>query len=228
MANFKQHLEYGIATSSISSGVAYAQFGLDPVQSCAAFIIGIIASIAPDFDHPTSTPGDFLFNCLSIILPLAIIDRFLKTNTLPLEMWVSFMAIGYLFVKYVLRTIFDKITVHRGMFHSIPAIILCGECIFLLFAHIEIEKRFVIAIIGMLGYLTHLVADEIYSVDWQGRSLRLKKSSGSALDLGSLRDYSTWVTYFLVIILGLLVFEDSTAIPIFEEMKNYFSVYMKS
>ncbi|BBM85651.1 metal-dependent hydrolase [Candidatus Uabimicrobium amorphum] len=227
MANFKQHLQYGVATSSVASVVAYAQLGLDPVQSGAACVIGIIASIAPDFDHPISTPGDFLFNCLAIILPLAIIDRYLNTKALPLEMWILFMAVGYLFVKHVLKTIFHKITVHRGMFHSIPAIILCGELIFLLFAHLEVQTRFVIAGIGMLGYLTHLAADEIYSVDWQGNALRLKKSSGSALDLGNFREYSTWVTYALVIGFGVLVFEDSTAIPVMEHIKDYFSAYTK-
>lgn len=227
MANFKQHLQFGIATSSVASVVAYTHLGLDPVQSGAACIIGIISSIAPDFDHPTSTPGDFLFNCLAIILPLAIINRYLNTKVLPLELWILFMAIGYLFVKHVLKTIFDRITVHRGMFHSIPAIILCGELIFLLFAHIELQKRFVIAGIGMLGYLTHLIADEIYSVDWQGNTLRLKRSSGSAVDFGNFREYSTWVTYVFVIAFGLLVVEDSTAIPVMENIKDYFSAYIK-
>ena len=32
-----------------------------------------------------------------------------------------------------------------------------------------------------LGFLSHLVLDEVYSVQWDGTRIKLKKSSGSAL-----------------------------------------------
>jgi hypothetical protein len=37
----------------------------------------------------------------------------------------------------------------------------------------------------MLGFLSHLVLDEVYSVDWRGVKPKLKASAGSAFKFGS-------------------------------------------
>jgi len=201
MANYKQHLQFGIISSTIGSLVGYFAFQLTPIESGAALTIGVLASLAPDFDHPISTPGDLLCTWLGIIVPVGICLKFSDTQKLQLEHWITGLAIGYFFIKNFTSFLLDKLTVHRGMFHSLPAIFICGECIFLFFGHLSIQPRLTITIIAMSGYLTHLLADEIYSVDWNGKEISLKKSAGTALDLGSITKFPTWVCYFL---LGLL------------------------
>lgn len=227
MANFKQHFQYGITSSLIAATIGHTQFDLSLERSATAFIIGVIASIAPDFDHPTSTPGDFLFNCLAIILPIMVIDQYFNTDIFQLEHWILLMTIGYLSIKCLLRAAFDKITVHRGIFHSIPAIILCGQCIFLLFFHFPLKDRIVITVIAMIGYFTHLIADEIYAVDWRGKKIRLKKSLGSALDLGNFDEHATWFAYILMVILGIFIFQEVTNTPVLENFKTYIFYYLK-
>ena len=53
----------------------------------------------------------------------------------------------------------------------------------------------------MIGFLSHLILDEIYSVDFMGARLRLNKYAGSALKLVSKSWPATVTTYLL---LGLL------------------------
>ncbi len=203
MANFPQHLYYGLSTSAITSALGYFQFGLSRVETGGAFIIGVLASLAPDLDHPASVPGSFLYSWLGVIIPLAIAPHLPYDGQFRLEHWIVLLASGYILIRHLAALLFAQLTVHRGMFHSIPAALICGEIVFLLFAHLPNYPRIVISAIALVGYLTHLVADELYSVDWKGDSLSLKRSSGTALDLGSIKQLSTWVTYLILTLLSL-------------------------
>jgi hypothetical protein len=55
----------------------------------------------------------------------------------------------------------------------------------------------------MLGFLSHLILDEIYSVDWRGVVPKLKSSAGSAFKFGSSSLIATATCYLL---LGGLVY----------------------
>lgn len=76
----------------------------------------------------------------------------------------------------IILPIFKEITVHRGLFHTIPAMIAAGAGLYLI---LEGEYRLWAAMGLTLGGLTHLTLDEIFAVDWSGK--RLKKSFGTAL-----------------------------------------------
>ncbi|MFO0999054.1 MAG: metal-dependent hydrolase [Planctomycetaceae bacterium] len=53
-------------------------------------------------------------------------------------------------------------TVHRGMFHSIPALIIASEVTFLAYHSSDMKVRILMAIGTGLGFLSHLVLDEMY------------------------------------------------------------------
>src|SRR5262249_18761734 len=76
-------------------------------------------------------------------------------------------------------------TVHRGMFHSIPALLIAGLAAYLLYPARDGRLRLFLAGGVMLGFLSHLVLDEAYSVDFTGARLRLNRYAGSALKLAS-------------------------------------------
>lgn len=202
MANFPQHLGYGLTVSAIAAGAGYFQFGLTPAQTGAAFLLGAMSSLAPDLDHPEGVPGQILAEILTALAPIAFI-LYLPLeykNRLALEHWIIFFVITLLTVKHLYFFLITRLTVHRGIFHSIPAAIVCGEIVFLLFPHLPFSNRWVMAAISTVGYLTHLILDEIYSVQWD--KLEVKKSLGTALDIGNFRNLSTWLIYILVVTLG--------------------------
>ena len=60
----------------------------------------------------------------------------------------------------------------------------------------------------MIGFLSHLVLDEIYAVDFNGVRLRLNQFAGSALKLASPSWVATSVCYGLLVGLGFLAYLD--------------------
>lgn len=205
MANFQQHLAYGLGVSALCSGIGYSEFNLSAHQAGAAFVLGSLASLAPDLDHPEGVPGKILADILIALVPIGFL-LYLPLQykeRLALEHWILLFFISYLIVKPFYFYIMPKLTTHRGIFHSLPAAIICGELVFLLFFHLGWSHRLIIGAIGMIGYLTHLTLDEVYSIEWN--KMAAKSSLGSAMDLGSLRKFSTWLAYALLLGLGWVI-----------------------
>ncbi len=77
--------------------------------------------------------------------------------------------------------IFKSLTVHRGIFHSVPAVGIYAAGFFLAAFRYSFEGRLLIAASALAAALSHLLLDELYSVDLMGA--RVKKSFGTALSL---------------------------------------------
>jgi hypothetical protein len=86
----------------------------------------------------------------------------------------------YLFVRFGVTNIIRKYTVHRGMFHSIPACLTFAGLAFLLAGGTSVEVRYFKSGGVLIGFMSHLLLDEIYSVEWKGGRYRFKKSFGTA------------------------------------------------
>jgi hypothetical protein len=107
----------------------------------------------------------------------------------------------YLGIRHGLSSLLAKFTVHRGMYHSLPAMLIAGLAIYLAYGSPDRTLRGLLAVGVMLGFLSHLVLDELYSVDFNGLRVQLKSSAGSAVKLFST---SFAATMFCYVILGLL------------------------
>jgi hypothetical protein len=92
-----------------------------------------------------------------------------------------FAILAYAFVKYGGAFLLGKLTVHRGMFHSIPALLIASELTFLGYHSEEMRVRVLMAVGVGIGFLSHLVLDEMYSVQWDGMKVRLASSAGTAM-----------------------------------------------
>ena len=79
-----------------------------------------------------------------------------------------------------LGTMIRKFTVHRGMFDSIPAMLVFGGITFLVTGGSPMRDRYLMAGGVMGGFLSHLILDEIYAVEFKGGRWRTKKSFGTA------------------------------------------------
>lgn len=206
MANFQQHFWYGVITTTLCSLAGYLQFGLTRVQALCAAFLGTLASLAPDLDHPEGVPGKVMADALSALAPIGFV-LYLPLeyrNRFALEHWIVLFFTVHLSVKYFYFYLIARLTDHRGMFHSIPSAILCGELVCLMFCHLPWLNRLTIAVICSAGYLTHLVLDEIYSVEWA--KMETKRSLGTALDLGDFREFSTWLVYLLMLLLAMVLY----------------------
>jgi hypothetical protein len=182
MANFKAHFTVAAVASGIVSSGFLALNYLDSTQAIVAFVLGTIGGLLPDIDSDNSTPLNMAFMFVSIMG--AFFVMFSKANSYSvIEMVLLWLAV-YLFIRIIVFEFFKKLTVHRGMFHSIPAGILAGLLTTNMFYYFFTVSPFVSWIAGFfvfLGYMVHLLLDEFVSVNLMGA--KMKKSFGTAMKL---------------------------------------------
>src|SRR5439155_1904644 len=111
----------------------------------------------------------------------------------------------YILIRYGARALFGRLTVHRGMFHSIPAMLIAGLLVLLLHHSPSALTRLYLAGGIMLGFFSHLLLDELFDVDFFGARVHMKKHAGSPLKLYSSSWSATLLTYGLLVWLVYLV-----------------------
>lgn len=187
MANFKTH----VTTSTVLGGgyaALGAYYGL-PIE--AALVAGGLCGIGgmlPDIDSDSGVPIRETMGFAAAVTPMLLVDRFQHLG-LNYEQMVLAGIAGYLLVRFGAARLLKRYTVHRGMFHSIPALLIFTGVAFFICGSVNLHLRYFKAGGVFLGVLSHLLLDEIYAVEWQGGRWRFKKSFGTALKLWG---KSTW------------------------------------
>ncbi|MGD9724051.1 MAG: metal-dependent hydrolase [Pirellulales bacterium] len=207
MAGFKTHI-----TVSTTLGVAYGTtaalaYGA-PLPACA--LAGGLCSVSgmlPDLDSGPGVPLRESTAFAAAVVPMLLVDRFERLH-MPPETIVLVGGILYLLIRFGAGRLLTQFTVHRGMFHSIPAMAIVGEFAYLICAHENPWMRLFNATAVMLGFASHLVLDEIWSIDL--RHFRLKSSFGTAVKLWGDCWWANLATYANAIVLALLIAEDPT------------------
>lgn len=199
MADFKNHLIGAAAVSGVAAtGLMLA--GAVPQDAVLGyFALGIVGGLLPDIDSDTSIPLRIAFNTLAVIAGFLLIFSLGKRYSL-LELTVLWLGC-FLGIRYGIFTLFTRLTVHRGLIHSIPAGVLSG-LITAVLAYRLFDASALQAWLGgsfvLLGFLVHLLLDELYSVNLMG--LQVKRSFGSAFNLGSLYNpYGTLALYLGIV-----------------------------
>ena len=181
MAGFKTHIAFSSLLGVGYGSAAYLLYGV-PAPTCilAGGLCGV-SGMLPDIDSGPGVPLRESMAFAAAVVPMMMIDRFEQFG-LSREMIVLLGAGIYLLIRFGLAGALRRCTVHRGMFHSLPAAAIFGEISFLLAAG-DLEMRIYKAGAVVLGYVSHLVLDELYSIEWHRGRLRLKKTFGSAMKL---------------------------------------------
>jgi hypothetical protein len=204
MANFQTHLNLGIIVSASAALGLHTAALIDGSQTLSFFVLGVVGSLLPDIDSKTSKPVTVLFNLIGAGLAFAMTIPFLN-HLPPLQLSLIWAGV-YLIVRHGFFEIFTRITVHRGIWHSVlaaSAISLTITDVAYWFWHESAAAAWLAGAITGTGYLTHLILDELYSVDLLNR--RIKRSFGTALKPFSYTDH--WSNLFMFMsISGLLWF----------------------
>ncbi len=152
----------------------------DAVQAVIAAVLTWIAGMLPDLDSESGRPIRELSGVVAAFAPLLLLQHAQAVGVRG-DRAMLFAIVAYAAVKYGGSFLLGKLTVHRGMFHSIPALLIASEFTFLAYHSDELRVRVLMAVGVGIGFLSHLVLDEMYSVQWDGMKVRLAKSSGSAM-----------------------------------------------
>ena len=181
MAGFKAHIT-GSTLMGIGYGVAGYAYGI-PWPICAVSGLGCsFAGMLPDLDSDSGVPVREMLSILAAVVPALMLPRFQQLG-LQHEQLLLAVVVLYFAIRVGLGALFKHYTAHRGMWHSLPAAAAAGLVTFELVCGSTLEIRLYKALAVVLGFVTHLVMDELWSVDLNGGIPRLKKSAGTALKL---------------------------------------------
>ena len=205
MAGFKAHLAGGIASGAGISLIGFYLRGLSLTQSGAIFVVGSVGGLLPDLDSDTGKPLSFLFHLVSVLIPSMLLIEAIQIGGESLEFLICYFAILYLFINYLVCAMIKKITVHRGMMHSIPFTFICGGVGYLLFLPSGKQVAIMAGLAVFLGCFVHLLLDELSSIKLKFGFIPIpKKSSGSAFKLKSGSLAATLFTYLILVAVGIL------------------------
>jgi membrane-bound metal-dependent hydrolase YbcI (DUF457 family) len=202
MASYRGHLMFSSLLGGVYGSAAIIYWDADWGKALLGAGLTTIGGLLPDLDSDSGVPVRELFGAAACIVPFFLFRRFQRLG-LPEEQTLVLLGGLYLFIRYILSAIFKRWTVHRGMFHSLPAMLIAGLVVFLGYTSPDRNLRVYLAGGVMLGFFSHLILDEIYSVDFMGMTLRLNKYAGSAVKLFSPSWPATLTCYT---ILGVLLY----------------------
>ncbi|MCY2968848.1 MAG: metal-dependent hydrolase [Planctomycetota bacterium] len=182
MADYRTH----ITTSGIlGTGYGLAATlgaGFTPVQGMLAAVLTGVAGMLPDLDSDSGRPVREVFGLLAAVAPLLMHNRLVAWGG-GTEPAILLSVLLYIAIRYGLSTLLQLLSVHRGMYHSIPALFIAAEATYLAYLTDAPSVRGLMALGVGLGFASHLILDEIYSVRWNGATIQLKPSAGSAVKL---------------------------------------------
>ncbi|NEX22677.1 metal-dependent hydrolase [Thiorhodococcus mannitoliphagus] len=202
MANFQTHLNGGIVASAATTLSLHMAGLIQSGQTVPIFAMGVIGSLLPDIDSDTSKPVNALFSVLGAGLAFAMTLP-LTGRFLPLELAGIWVGV-YLCVRYGFFEIFARFTVHRGVWHSwlgIAASALAATNLVYWSWGQSPDLAWVAGFVVGIGYLTHLLLDELFSVDLF--NAKVKRSFGTALKPFSLN--SPMSSLGMLVVVGVLV-----------------------
>ncbi|MDO4557499.1 MAG: metal-dependent hydrolase [Planctomycetia bacterium] len=184
MAGFQGHITTS-TTLGIGLGFVGHWSGVIPDTSCLlAAGLCSFSGMLPDLDSVKSRQHREIIGFLGAVVAAFTIQRLSAHMTM--ESATAIACLVYLAIRFGVSWFIRVSTYHRGMFHSIPAAILAGELAFLLMTggHSDTSAGNTVTLFKtsavVLGYLSHLVLDELCSVASHGK-IQVKSSLGTAL-----------------------------------------------
>jgi hypothetical protein len=205
LASYCGHLTFSTGLGLAYGGLAAWKLGVPVPVAGVGALVTALGGLLPDLDSDSGVPVRELFGLAGAAVPLLLL-RSLANSGLSAEETLLAAAGLYAGIRYGLANVFKHLTVHRGMFHSLPAMVIAGLAVFLAYRHPVFELRAYLAVGVMVGFLSHLVLDELCSVDFRGLTPKLNKYAGSAVKLTSDSRSATAFTYALLLGLGYLAY----------------------
>ncbi len=208
MPGFRVHIT---GSSIIGAGYGLAAWyvgDMHPMTCGLGAGLCAVAGMMPDLDSGPGIPLRESVAFTAAVVPIMMIPRLQQTG-MPLEAIILIGAAIYLAIRFGMAWVLKNYSYHRGMFHSLPSAAIAGQITFLAFAAEDPLHRYFVSSAVVLGFLTHLVLYEIWSVKLGMFGPKFKKSFGTALKFHGPVLWPNLLTYALALILGALAAGDA-------------------
>jgi hypothetical protein len=180
MANFPTHIAIGTLVSGSLATITLAADVVANENLVAVTLAGVLGSVLPDIDLKDSKPSRAMFSGLAIFFSFIVLFTVAGRYSIA-EMFLMWLG-TLLLVRYGGKMLFHHFSYHRGIWHSILATVFSAFLTAAVYKHLlgrHDGVAWLAAAFMAAGFLTHLILDEIYSVDVS--DVRLKQSFGTAL-----------------------------------------------
>lgn len=228
---FREHVAVGAIISMIACVAVYSYALLtDPLLLALLFVVTVIGSFLPDVDSDSGMPFYLVFG-VATLAATGVVALYTLNSAYAAD-WrylLGIPAAALFFFWFVVGTIVKKCTKHRGMFHSLPALLIASAATFLLARHYGVNDTtsLIFAVAMGLGFLSHLVLDELHSeITLDGIPFNTKESAGTAMKWFSKRRGVNVAAYLILATLlyaawrpqpALAFYNDSDVIEIEDE-----------
>lgn len=232
MAGFRMHISTSTVLGIGYAGVLYAGYGVPAETAVVSGAMCGFSGMLPDIDSDYGVPLRETMAFSAATIPMLLVGWFQSFELSHDAMALAAVSV-YLLVRFGITNMIRKYTVHRGMFHSIPAMLIFTGMAFLIAGASPIDIRCYKAGGVLGGFMSHLVLDEIYAVEWKGGRWRLKKSFGTAIKFWGDDAWSNFSTYAKLAVVVMLILGEPSVMHKLEanspqfanqvnEMKNRF------
>jgi hypothetical protein len=206
MADFKTHMTVSTATGAALAFVGY-QAGMNWATCAVAGTLCSVSGMLPDLDSDSGRPLREATALSAAVVPMLMVER-LQRLQLNHDTMVLIAIASYLAIRFLMAEAFRRYTVHRGMWHSLPAAATSGMLAFLIVSSEDLGVRIYKTSAVVLGFLSHLILDEVWSVDFKRGSYRFKSSFGTALKLWGNNRTASIGAYTILLLFSFLVYQD--------------------
>ncbi|MAE39366.1 MAG: hydrolase [Psychrobacter sp.] len=217
MANFNTHLNVAFMASGVASLTVYKAGLIDDSGFLMCVMLGTVGGLLPDLDSDNSTPIKLGFNLISFVFAFALVMHWRSELSL-LSLMVLWLA-GYAFMRYVVFYIFTNLTVHRGVIHSVPYMMILGlglTCLSYYVLQASLSASWFYGLFLFTGAMVHLLLDELYSVNLS--NMKMKRSSGTAMKFYQQKD--KWWYLLLYVLIALLIYFAPPVTEFWQQLRN--------
>lgn len=208
MADFRTHVTF---SSVLGCGYSLVGMGMGmPIET--ALVAGGLCGVSgmlPDVDSDSGVPRREAMGFAAAIVPMLMVERF-KQMQLEHDQMILAAAVMYFFIRFTAAKMIGRWSVHRGMWHSIPAVLIFAGLAFLITGSDDIFVRYFKAAAVGLGAFSHLLLDEIYSVDTKGVIPRFKSSFGSAIKFWGKDGWANFSTYAKLGVVAIAILSEQS------------------
>lgn len=206
MAEFKTHLAVSSFLSSASATMIYAAGLATPQEVLLYFVMGVMGGLLPDIDSDSSLTVRLLFTFIATVISFLIMFH-QDTGSSALELYAIWLM-SFFVMNYLFFSLFTRITVHRGIIHSVPASFLFGLLSIQVLYHcfgFSLETVWMAGLFVLGGCLSHLLLDEVVSLRGEKGP---KRSSGTAFKFASAKDLKSTLAVYVVTLLLVVAAPD--------------------
>jgi uncharacterized membrane protein YeaQ/YmgE (transglycosylase-associated protein family) len=206
MGNYRQHITFAGVLGVAYAGAAYALAGVHWLYGSVAALLALLSGLLPDLDSDSGVEMKGFTGILGVLAAVAVwqeVGRVRPAVAFELHLWAVVGA--YVLVRHGLRRILSRLSSHRGISHSVPTCAVWGALTYLYYPSEFHPLRLMMAVAVLVGFFSHLLLDEVCSVDLRGA--RVNRSFGTALKFWAPSLWSTVAVYGLLSYLTWRVIE---------------------